>query len=594
MLITVPKKIEGMNKSEKYILNKLKNLYMSQKANVYLYLEPKIKNLTPDFILIDPLRGVVIIEVKSWDIDYINTINSKEIKTVKNEKLENPAYKARRYFNTTQSLFKFYNKLIDNRGNLKFKLHSIIAFTELGQDDAIANKITQFFDHYPARILYKENISKLTLDKLFNNSFKEIDKSIIDNIKVAIFPEIKIAHTYNKNKQTIDEQMKVLDVEQNRIAKKIPFGHYMITGIPGSGKSIVLLSRALYISRLYPQWKILIVTYNKSLTSQLKLKIESVKKDFEYHDISLDNIKITTFHSLAMKYGKLSPSDFSKEKQDRFWKEILPNYAIQNAKPYYDMILVDEYQDFYKNWFELLIKLLKKYKDENGEEYINLFLAGDRLQSIYNPNEINWKQDIGLDMRGRATLLQSSYRVTKEHIHFGLSLLQKDKKYNSEVEKFYKDGKDILLKNMTKNSIKLIEGDYEDISEYIQYLLKDKFSYKDILLLAPTKRIYEKVKNLLPINIQKNIITSKEAVDDKMIFSTYHSSKGIESKITIVVDTDRIEERKLLYVASTRASHKLILHSFDFEKSEISKDIKDIAKEHFNLVSEKSINLISA
>ena len=594
MLITVPQKIEGMNKSEKYILNKLKNLYMSQKANVYLYLEPKIKNLTPDFILIDPLRGVVIIEVKSWDIDYINTINSKEIKTVKNEKLENPAYKARRYFNTTQSLFKFYNKLIDNRGNLKFKLHSIIAFTELGQDDAIANKITQFFDHYPARILYKENISKLTLDKLFNNSFKEIDKSIIDNIKVAIFPEIKIAHTYNKNKQTIDEQMKVLDVEQNRIAKKIPFGHYMITGIPGSGKSIVLLSRALYISRLYPQWKILIVTYNKSLTSQLKLKIESVKKDFEYHDISLDNIKLTTFHSLAMKYGKLSPSDFSKEKQDRFWKEILPNYAIQNAKPYYDMILVDEYQDFYKNWFELLIKLLKKYKDENGEEYINLFLAGDRLQSIYNPNEINWKQDIGLDMRGRATLLQSSYRVTKEHIHFGLSLLQKDKKYNSEVEKFYKDGKDILLKNMTKNSIKLIEGDYEDISEYIQYLLKDKFSYKDILLLAPTKRIYEKVKNLLPINIQKNIITSKEAVDDKMIFSTYHSSKGIESKITIVVDTDRIEERKLLYVASTRASHKLILHSFDFEKSEISKDIKDIAKEHFNLVSEKSINLISA
>ncbi len=594
MLITVPKNIEGMNKSEKYILNKLKNLYMTQKGNVYLYLEPKVKNLTPDFILIDPLRGVVIIEVKGWDIDYIDTINSKEIRTIKNEKLENPAYKARRYFNTTQGLFKFYDNLIDNRRNLNFELHSVVAFTELGQDDALSNKIVNFFEHYPARVLYKEDISKLNFNKLFNNSFKKIDESIINNIKIAIFPEIKIAHNGNENKVNLDEQIKILDVEQNRIAKKLPFGHYMITGIPGSGKSIVLLSRALYISRLYPQWKILIVTYNKALTSQLKLKIESVKKDFEYHDISLDNIKIMTLHSLAMRYGKLSPTDFSKEKQDRFWKEILPNCATQNAKPHYDMILVDEYQDFYKNWFELLIKLLKKYKDENDEEYINLFLAGDRLQSIYNPNEVNWKQDIGLDMRGRSDLLQSSYRVTKDHIHFGLSLLQKDKKYSNEVEKFYKDGKDILLKNMTKNSIKLIEGDYEDISEYIQYLLKNKFSYKDILLLAPTKRIIEKVKTLLPINIQKNVITSKEAVNDKMIFSTYHSAKGIESKITIVVDTDKIEDRKLLYVASTRASHKLILHSFDFEKSEISKNIKEIAKEHFDSSVKSSLDLISA
>ncbi len=194
-------------------------------------------------------------------------------------------------------------------------------------------------------------------------------------------------------------------------------------------------------------------------------------------------------------------------------------------------------------------------------------------------------------MRGRAKLLQSSYRVTKEHIHFGLSLLQKDKKYSKEVERFYEDGKDILLKNMTKNSIRLIEGDYEDIAQYIQYLLDKNFSYSDILVLAPAKRIMNKVKSLLPLNIQKNIITSKDICDDKMIFSTYHSSKGIESKITIVIDIDKIEDRKLLYVVSTRASYKLVLHSFDFEKSEISKDVKEIAKEYFDSLSE---GLISA
>jgi len=286
-----------------------------------------------------------------------------------------------------------------------------------------------------------------------------------------------------------------------------------------------------------------------------------------------------------MRYAKISPNDFSKDKQDRFWKEIMPNIAIQNANPHYNMILVDEYQDFYKNWFELLIKLL--IKNQNGDKTsINLFLVGDRLQSIYNPYEINWKQDIGLDMRGKSKLLQSSYRVTKDQIQFGLSLLQKDIKYSKEVENFYEDGKDILLKNMTKNSIELLEGDYEDISLYIQTLVS-KFSYEDILVLAPTKRAIDKVINLLPLHIQQNIISSKDIKSSKMIFSTYHSSKGIESKITIAIDIDAIENRKLLYVASTRASHKLILHSFDFERSKISKDAKEIAKENFYSLREK-------
>jgi superfamily I DNA/RNA helicase len=60
---------------------------------------------------------------------------------------------------------------------------------------------------------------------------------------------------------------------------------------------------------------------------------------------------------------------------------------------------------------------------------------------------------------------------------------------------------------------------------------------------------------------------------EKYIFTTYHSSKGIEAKVTIVVDIDKIEERKLLYVASTRASSKLILHSEKIENSMIGNEV---------------------
>ena len=70
-LKTIPTILDNMNKSEKYVLNKLTELYKSEEQTGILYLEPKVKNITPDFILIDPLYGVTIIEVKAWSIDYI-------------------------------------------------------------------------------------------------------------------------------------------------------------------------------------------------------------------------------------------------------------------------------------------------------------------------------------------------------------------------------------------------------------------------------------------------------------------------------------------------------------------------------------------
>jgi len=63
-LKTIPTTLDNMNKSEKYVLNKLSELYKNAEQTAILYLEPKVKNITPDFILIDPLHGVTIIEVK--------------------------------------------------------------------------------------------------------------------------------------------------------------------------------------------------------------------------------------------------------------------------------------------------------------------------------------------------------------------------------------------------------------------------------------------------------------------------------------------------------------------------------------------------
>lgn len=121
--------------------------------------------------------------------------------------------------------------------------------------------------------------------------------------------------------------------------------------------------------------------------------------------MNLENITISTFHKLALDVAELS---VPKKLADNWWSENLPQAARTKTKPIYDAILIDEYQDFYDSWITLCIKLCKtyKYNDTKGEEVegINLFMAGDRLQSIYNTKDLSWKS-LGIDIRGRSTLL---------------------------------------------------------------------------------------------------------------------------------------------------------------------------------------------
>ncbi|MEK5486561.1 MULTISPECIES: hypothetical protein [Lysinibacillus] len=85
MLHIIPNDLPTLTKGERSVLNKIKNLYKTQQSDAYLYIQPKIKNLIPDFILIDCLRGVSILEVKDWSIDYLATWTRLEIKNINGE-----------------------------------------------------------------------------------------------------------------------------------------------------------------------------------------------------------------------------------------------------------------------------------------------------------------------------------------------------------------------------------------------------------------------------------------------------------------------------------------------------------------------------
>ena len=367
-----------------------------------------------------------------------------------------------------------------------------------------------------------------------------------------------------------------LDKEQKDFAERLSFGHFMITGIPGSGKTITLLARAIYLAKNNPDWKILIVTYNKRLSKNLENYIADL-------NLTNNNIEIKNFHSLAYSFASRNVKNGFKD--SKYWDTTLPQSALENAllkKPIYDAILVDEYQDFYDLWLKFLIAILKTHTYK-GREFKNIFLAGDRLQSIYNPKDINWKQSIGLDMRGRSKLLKKSYRVTQEHINLGLNILKQDKELAKEVEKFYemKDGQEnIELVNQKYNSIEYIHKSAFYLPTIIQKLL-ETYDESDILVLFPFVKQIQRFASTLEDELGIIPITNNNDYGDSIIFSTYHSSKGIEKKVVILVDADKIgsenskieEPHKLIYVGTTRASEKLILLGENFSKNPIFKSL---------------------
>lgn len=80
------------------LLDKIRSIYSKIDCDAYLYIQPRIRNLIPEFILIDTERGITILEVSDWSIDYLANWNRIEFTTINNEKLDNPVFKASQYW----------------------------------------------------------------------------------------------------------------------------------------------------------------------------------------------------------------------------------------------------------------------------------------------------------------------------------------------------------------------------------------------------------------------------------------------------------------------------------------------------------------
>lgn len=552
--------VSDLEPGESRLLNKLKALYSTTDYDAHLDVQPIISSLIPDFILIDPYKGVCIIEVKDWSISFIQKVSKTTVTDVKGQEYHNPVYRARQYFNILKDLLHKDTYLLNEEKQLRFRLYSKVIFSNMNSSELQALK--DVLCQPVTDCISSDQLSSLSIETVFGHDSIYLDKNTVSTIRGLIFPEIQVKHIqteiwqYNKIKSAENKIVATLDYEQEKFARRIPEGHYMVTGVPSSGKTVILIARAIHLLRENPNWKVIILTYNKSLYKKIKSQIESKREDLCYMGVNYENLEISTFNSLAERIAEVG---FAAKRDEEFYITI-PYIAFEKAQPLYDAVLIDEYQDFSDIWFKLCLKICNKHKDKNGNLTENIFLAGDRLQSIYNPKDHNWK-NLGINIVGRSKLLKMSYRSGSSHIDLALNYLMLSDELRKEVEKFY-EGRDGICQNFDSNStVTFFTGYYKQINNILLELLNNGYNPEDIIVLGPSNNGNNYLYQNLDDSIKQIAEVSKDIDKNKLIITTYHSSKGLENKVCILLNVDKITNRKLVYVGLTRASEKLYIHS---------------------------------
>ncbi len=131
-------------------------------------------------------------------------------------------------------------------------------------------------DRFSAILLRRKLREMLPAPFSMERPLTELD---LARIRYHLFPEVRI-HGKVSKVQTHDsllfhlENLETMDLHQESLAKQIGDQHRLIRGVAGSGKTLILASRAHLLAKEHPDWNILVLCFNISLSRGIQRMIQ--------------------------------------------------------------------------------------------------------------------------------------------------------------------------------------------------------------------------------------------------------------------------------------------------------------------------------
>lgn len=456
-------------------------------------------------------------------------------------------------------------------------------------------------------------ISSICLDKetdfthlLQENKLDEVNSRVSNLIISLLTGSINNVSELDKElflqEQTLLESIKnrimLFDTNQTKFVynedSKSPI--IRIQGLAGSGKTELLLHK---LKKLYVEDKgsrIAFTCFNKVLADKLRGRVPEF---FNYmkvdEQINYQRLFIASswgsgrypdaglYSKICANYGlKFHPFSRTKDKSE-IWKEAISELtSLSNFEPMFDYILIDESQDFEKEYIELCQLVTAK----------KIYVAGDILQDIFSinketetdfllnkvyrtdPRTVLFSHVLGFGLyENRAVRwlseeewVMSGYSIEEESADEYEISRSPLKRFGEELDEA--SYKSIVVReendyiNGVINTVKELRGQYEGIQPSdiaVIYMNYDKEASSQAEEVS--RRLYKE------LNWYSVIAPHEKRVNDndEVLITNVNNVKGLEFSFVIIVNNHRIEEiqdsnierevrhRNALYMTLTRS-----------------------------------------
>ncbi len=569
---------------EKRLFRRIKHAF-GDEPGMYCYTEPAIGDDRPDFVLMDPSFGIIVIEVKdygeqtivelsgtgSWLLD----IDGQETRCA------NPFQQVYGYWRAIQCHFA------------KWPVHQVVVLSNVSEKSdagrhvigvAPARVSVLFREHVASLAGFKEHLlSRVPIDpatRLTPDEFNLLRGNLVPTSRLpkptraAASTATRTAPRTRQARLRFDDpvldkdELQLLDAEQERLACNVGDGHRLFFGVAGSGKTVILVARARYLARIHPGWRILLVCFNRLLARYLQQLINP-------QDFAAD-IVVTNYHKLAkgiitsagpphsIEYNtKLRECEASRGDTSSFFTDVVPALFDRVVKErgqhlQFDAILVDEAQDFEPHWYAPLLGLLNPATQ-------SLLVTLDGLQGIYARKRFYWS-DVGIKARGRVVKLQRTYRNPAVIGKAARLVLPGDITGLIGTGDEFLDTREYARGGGTVDVI--IEPGKHEQYERVAAMVKENVD-KGLSTIVAFRHNVTKWKNMHPVfhALARHGIDPASAMHDDIdgrlfLVATPYSMKGLEADVVIVPEADEYvsgTDRQLLYVAMTRATRSVTL-----------------------------------
>lgn len=426
---------------------------------------------------------------------------------------------------------------------------------ELGED----NVISSVFEDILSELLNGRKIQSRNdfLENLIVNSkYKEISRNSIEFKTSSFFREIldqflidiprqwiEFEDVYYEGKCVVSRQIlkdKILGRPETPLGIKLEqLEDYILEQIFGTGKGRGHKEEKNLIKQEIQKFiKIDIVELYKILFSneayfysllQNSNPSQNIKNIWKYTKENLEADSLYYDDAIAIAY---------------LYLKIYGTNKYKNIK----QVVIDEAQDYYPLQYEIFNLLFSNAK---------FTILGDMKQTLAKKEDISFYEQIQKILNKKKSsliMLDKSFRCTNEILNFSLKFIEQ----SSQIKSFNRNG-DSPKVYIADNSEIFIDEIVKEIK-----LCQEK-GFQSICLICKTEKnstyLFNKIKHKLDIQLIKN--GSASDLQGVFILPVY-MSKGLEFDTVLICDADSQnyhdeDDKNLLYVACTRALHKLSL-----------------------------------